>query len=238
MEAGVSAPRLAAALDVPSSSQALALAETFAGLPLWLKVGLELFTAEGPDLVKTLLAQSFPLFLDLKFHDIPPTVRGAVRAAARLGAHMLTLHLEGGEAMAGAALEGRREGGDAERGPLLLGVTVLTSRKETESGLLRNLVVQRSMEAKAWGLDGVVCSGWEASAVKAACGGDFLCLCPGIRFDGEAAGADQARVVTPAEAVAAGADFLVMGRPLTRAADPAAAARRALKDMAAARNRI
>lgn len=230
--------RLVAALDVPSSAQALALAETLAGLPLWLKVGLELFTAEGPDLVRTLLAQSFPLFLDLKFHDIPHTVRGSVRAAARLGAQMLTLHLEGGEAMARAALEGRKEGRAAGRGPLLMGVTVLTSRKETESGLLKNLVVERAIQAKAWGLDGVVCSGWEASAVKAACGGDFLCLCPGIRFDGEAAGADQARVVTPAEAVAAGADFLVMGRPVTQAADPAAAARRALKDMAAAQDRI
>jgi orotidine-5'-phosphate decarboxylase len=220
------------ALDVPSAAQALPLAETLADLPLWLKVGLELFTAEGPDLVRTLLSRRFPLFLDLKFHDIPHTVQGAVRAAARLGANMITLHLEGGEAMAGAALEGRREARTTEGGPLIMGVTVLTSRQEEESGFLADLVVQRALQAGSWGLDGVVCSGREAAAVKAACGKDFLCLCPGIRFDGEVAGGDQARVTTPAEAVAAGADFLVMGRPVTRAADPAAAARRALSDMA------
>ncbi|MDR2075846.1 MAG: orotidine-5'-phosphate decarboxylase [Desulfovibrio sp.] len=229
MGAGVNAPCLIIALDVPSSVQALALAQALAGLPLWLKVGLELFTAEGPDLVRVLLKRSFPLFLDLKFHDIPPTVRGAVRAAARLGAHMLTLHLEGGEAMAAAALEGRGEARAGE--PPIMGVTVLTSLRETENGLLEDLVLQRALEAKRWGLDGIVCSGREVSSVRKACGPDFLCLCPGIRFEGEPAGADQARVVSPAEAVAAGADFLVMGRPVTRSANPAAAARRALNDM-------
>jgi orotidine-5'-phosphate decarboxylase len=230
MEAGVKASRLVVALDVPSSAQALALAERLAGLPLWLKVGLELFTAEGPDLVKTLLARTFPLFLDLKFHDIPHTVRGAARAAAGLGTRMLSLHMEGGEAMAAAALQGRKEARAEGRGPLILGVTVLTSRAETEIGLLENLVIQRALEARSWGLDGVVCSGREAAAVKAACGREFLCLCPGIRFGGEDL-ADQARVVTPEEAVAAGADFLVMGRSVAGAADPAAAARRALREM-------
>jgi orotidine-5'-phosphate decarboxylase len=238
MEAGVNAARLMVALDVPSADRALALAESLAGLPLWLKVGLELFTAAGPDLVRTLLTRAFPLFLDLKFHDIPHTVQGAARAAARLGAHMITLHLEGGEAMAAAALEGRREISAAGREPLIMGVTVLTSREETESSLLARLVIQRAIQAKSWGLDGVVCSGREASAVKAACGKEFLCLCPGIRFDGEAAGTDQARVSTPAQALAAGADFLVMGRPVTRATDPAAAASRALRDMAHVANRI
>lgn len=236
MGTGVNAARLMVALDVPSAARALALAETLAGLPLWLKVGLELFTAAGPDLVKTLLRRPFPLFLDLKFHDIPNTVQGAARAAARLGAQMITLHLEGGEAMAASALEGRQEAGGRE--PLIMGVTVLTSREETESGLLANLVIQRAVQARSWGLDGVVCSGLETSAVKAACGKEFLCLCPGIRFEGEAAGVDQARVVTPAQALAAGADFLVMGRPITRAKDPAAAAGRALREMAHAADRI
>ncbi|MDR1360493.1 MAG: orotidine-5'-phosphate decarboxylase [Deltaproteobacteria bacterium] len=227
----MTAPCLVTALDVPSAAQALALAEKLAGLPLWLKVGLELFTAEGPDLVKTLLDRGFPLFLDLKFHDIPPTVRGAARAAARLGAGMISVHLEGGEAMAKAALQGRAEALSAGPGPLILGVTVLTSLAETESGLIGNLVLQRAIQARSWGLDGVVCSGLEAAAVKAACGGEFICLCPGIRFEGETAGADQARVVTPGEAASAGADFLVLGRPVTLAADPAAAARRALTEI-------
>jgi orotidine-5'-phosphate decarboxylase len=202
-------------------------------MPLWLKVGLELFTAGGPELARAILARSFPLFLDLKFHDIPHTVRGAVRAATRLGARMTTLHLEGGEDMARAARNGREEGRAEGEGPLILGVTLLTSQQE--SGLSQSLVVQRAVWAREWGLDGVVCSGREAGAVKRACGRDFLCLCPGIRFSGEAGDDDQRRVVTPEEAVAAGADFLVMGRPITRAADPAAAARRALEAMDRAR---
>jgi orotidine-5'-phosphate decarboxylase len=227
---------LVVALDVPTADRALELAEALSGLPLWVKVGLELFTAEGPTLTRRLLDMGLPVFLDLKFHDIPNTVAGALVSATRLGVGMITVHMAGGEAMCRAAAEGRatalagRESGPG--GPLLMGVTVLTSQGG-DAEVIRRLVVERALLARACGLDGVVCSGWEAAAVKAACGEDFLCLCPGIRF-AEAGGAgrgDQARVCTPAQAVAAGADFLVMGRPITKAADPAAAARRALEEM-------
>lgn len=237
-------PSLVVALDLPTAGQALALADDLRGLPLWLKVGLELFTAEGPDLVKRLLAKHFVLFLDLKFYDIPNTTQGAVRSATSLGAHMTTLHLSGGEAMCRAAVAGRSQGleqrmegvslnGRADNGPLLMGVTVLTSDAGREEDI-RAMVVERALAAKAWGLDGVVCSGHEASAVKAACGRDFLCLCPGIRFVDFSGRDDQARVCTPGQAARAGADFLVMGRPITKAEHPAAAAMAALEEISQA----
>ncbi len=229
-------PALVIALDVPDARRALTLAETFAVLPVWMKVGLELFTAEGPSLVHGLLQRKLPVFLDLKFHDIPNTVRGATRSATGLGVHMLTLHLAGGGAMAEAALLGRREaaeaGGGSSRtgsGPALLGITLLTSDPVDEV-VAQDMVVQRALLAKSYGLDGVVCSGREAAAVKAACGAEFLCLCPGIRFAG-GGDDDQARVCTPGEAVRAGADFLVMGRPVLQASNPAGAAEQALDEM-------
>ena len=243
-------PVLVVAADYPRAADAFTLAEELSPLPVWLKVGLELFTAEGPDLVRRLRAMNIPVFLDLKFHDIPNTVKGAVRSACGFGVSMLTIHLAGGEAMCRAAVEGRadaladartgaqeQERRDAAfdvpargmRGPLLMGVTVLTSEG---SGLpLRERVVERALLAKACGLDGVVCSGLEADAVKEACGHGFLCLCPGIRFAEGQGNDDQARVCTPARAVMAGADFIVMGRPIIRDAFPARAARAALEDM-------
>ena len=238
MGAGMSKASLVVALDFPSVADALDLARGLNGLPLWFKVGLELFTAGGPGVVDTLRDMSFSVFLDLKFHDIPNTVQSATRTATALGVHMTTLHTEGGEAMVRAAVEGRREAlaalpaSGAYTGPLLMGITVLTSTAEKGSGEIRDLVVQRAMQAKEWGLDGVVCSGQEAAAVKEACGRDFLCLCPGIRFSGGAAG-DQARVTTPEQAVRDGANFLVMGRPITRDVLPRNAADRALAAVAA-----
>lgn len=213
------APVLAVAVDVPTAREAVALADALAGLPVWLKVGLELFTAEGPALLRLLGDRGGSLFLDLKFHDIPNTVRGAVRSAARLGVSMLTVHLSGGKAMCEAALEGRedalRAGG---RPPLVVGVTVLTSESGHE-GSLAETICERARLARQYGLDGVVCSGLEAAAVKAACGSAFLCVCPGIRFAGTGTD-DQARVSTPGSAVQAGADMLVMGRPVIRADNP------------------
>lgn len=238
---GAPSPALIAALDMPGAHEALCMADTLAGLPLWLKVGLELFVAEGPLLVKELLERKLPVFLDLKFHDIPNTVFGAVRSACMLGVHMCTLHISGGESMCRAAIDARKQarGGRGEgllslegkappQLPLLMGVTVLTST-DGNFAEIQAEVVERALLAKRSGLDGIVCSGREAAAVKTACGDDFLCLCPGIRFaeEGAASKDDQARVCTPEEAVAAGADFLVMGRPITRAKDPALAARNA-----------
>lgn len=228
---------LVIALDFPDAVQACSMADSLRDIPLWCKIGLELFTAEGPALVRTIMEKNFPVFLDLKFHDIPNTVKGAVRSATMLGVDMCTIHTGGGEDMCRAAVEGKKEAlslraNEEHKGPLLMGVTVLTSQGG-DPGELSSLVVERALLAQRCGLDGIVCSGHEAAAVKKACGSKFLCLCPGIRFAdaGQKGRDDQARVCTPAEAVAAGADFLVMGRPVVRATKPADAARAALEQM-------
>jgi orotidine-5'-phosphate decarboxylase len=229
-------PVLVVAADYSAEAQAVALAETLSGLPVWLKVGLELFTAEGPALLRRLESMGFALFLDLKFHDIPNTVYGAVRAASALGVRMLTVHTAGGEAMCRAAADGRTAAiSDGKDAPLLMGVTVLTSEgpgsEEAMSVAMHKRVRERAIMARDCGLDGVVCSGLEVETVKQACGRDFLCLCPGIRFAGTEGSDDQARVCTPAQAATAGADFIVMGRPITRAVSPVRAARAALEEM-------
>lgn len=225
-------PVLVIAADVADAREARVLADALSGLPVWYKIGLELFIAEGPEIVREFLAGDFPVFLDLKFHDIPHTVRGATRSATLLGARMTTLHVDGGRAMCLAAVQGREEGRGAlgrKSGPLLMGVTALTS-EQGDTAAMRAKVVERALLAKEYGLDGVVCSGREAAAVKQACGRDFLCLCPGIRFASHELD-DQARICIPAEAVLAGADFLVMGRPVLKAADRAEAARKALREI-------
>jgi orotidine-5'-phosphate decarboxylase len=228
-------PELVVALDLPDAASALDMARALPG-ECWAKVGLELFTASGPEVVRGLANAGRKVFLDLKFLDIPNTVRGAVRAASRLGAAMADVHLLGGARMLDAALQGREDAAsEGSARPLLLGITVLTSMGPGDlplpgAGDPAGLVLDLARLAKAAGLDGVVCSGHEVAAVKAACGADFLCLTPGIRPAGEASG-DQRRTMTPAQAVAAGADFLVAGRPVTKAADPTAAARAMLEQM-------
>lgn len=226
-----STPDLIVALDFPAAREALAMADTLNGVVSWMKVGLELFTAEGPDIVNSLQERGFRVFLDLKFHDIPNTVKGAARSAARLGVDITTLHHSGGERMAQAALEGAAEAGYPTR---VFAISILTSTSPAEAGYasqedVTEAVAAKAVQAKSWGLPGIVCAGHEAEAVKAACGPDFLCLCPGIRMAD--ADDDQRRVITPAMAVAAGADFLVMGRPVVRARDPRAAALAALENM-------
>lgn len=226
-------PVLVVAADVPSAPEAIALADQLSGLPVWLKVGLELFTAEGPSMVRGFLSRQLPVFLDLKFHDIPNTVRRAVRSASLLGAQMLTVHVGGGAAMCRAAAAGKADSLEARPdspAPLVMGITVLTSDSGDAESLGR-LVLERARLARDCGLDGIVCSGWEVAAVKEACGRDFVCLCPGIRFAGTAGKDDQARVCTPGEAVRQGADFIVMGRPVLQSADRAEAVRRALREM-------
>ena len=246
------APELVVALDFPARAEALGMAERLSGVVPWVKVGLELFVAEGPIIVRELKALGFRVFVDLKFLDIPNTVRGAVRSCVKSGADMLNIHASGGADMAEAAVAARDEMalelGLAEK-PLLLAVTVLTSMapaNENDPALpLLNgrdpaaVVLELALASRAAGLDGVVCSGQEAASIKAACGPEFLCLTPGIRIPNPAAttslqGDDQRRVMTPEAAVAAGSDFLVVGRPITRAADPVAAARDVLCSMAQA----
>jgi len=238
---------LVVALDCQTKAEALDLAAKLKGAVPWLKVGLELFVAEGPGIVRELKAQGFRVFLDLKFLDIPNTVRGAVRSAVKSGADMLNIHACGGTDMARVAVAARDEAFleyGAELGlatkPLLLAVTVLTSTQSPDSPILQGreaaaVVLELAQASCAAGLDGVVCSGQEAARIKTACGPKFLCLTPGIRIPDPLASADdQRRVMTPEAAVAAGSDFLVVGRPITRAADPASAARDILQRMALA----
>ena len=226
MTAGpVGRPEVIVALDVPSAEAALALAARLdpAGGGFY-KVGLELFTAAGPAVVDGLRARGARVFLDLKLHDIPNTVTRAARSAARLGAELLTVHGAGGEAMVRAAVDGA----GTECG--VLAVTVLTSM---DAGALAAATGRPAVDVPAEvlrladvavvvGAHGVVCSGLEAASVRARHGERLAPLVPGVRMSGDAAG-DQRRVVTPTEAAAAGAAYIVLGRTVTAAADPAEA---------------
>jgi orotidine-5'-phosphate decarboxylase len=216
------------ALDVPSSSEAKALADTLRGHVGGYKIGLELFTSEGPRIVDELGAPE--VFLDLKFHDIPNTVAGCSRAAAKMGVLMFNVHCLGGRAMMKAAIEAAREVNDKVQ---VIGVTILTSHDAASLRELgidafpRDAVRRLARLAREAGLDGVVCSPQEITAVRAECGNDFVLVTPGVRPAGSALG-DQKRVMTPREALDAGATWLVVGRPITGAKDPAQAARELL----------
>ena len=225
--------RLIVALDVPGAAEAGALVDALAGKVGFFKVGSQLFTAAGPDFVRSLSARGEKVFLDLKYHDIPNTVASAVSAASRLGVSLLTVHALGGQAMMEAAV-GALPALDAR----LIAVTVLTSHEApalASLGLAPDVPasVQRlACLAQASKVDGVVASPHEVALIREACGPDFLVVTPGIRPAGARAG-DQARAATPAAALAAGADYLVVGRPITEARDPAAAAQAILEEMEA-----
>ena len=216
--------RVIVALDYPAADAALAFARSVSPADCRLKIGKELFTAAGPALVETLVKQGFDIFLDLKFHDIPNTVAGACKAAAGLGVWMLNVHASGGRAMMAAA---RAAVGDGSDRPQLIGVSLLTSmgaQEIEEVGLTGDApaAVRRLAKlAQASGLDGVVCSAQEAAMLRAECGPHFCLVTPGIR-PATASKDDQQRVMTPAAAVAAGADYLVIGRPVTQSKDPVA----------------
>jgi len=218
--------RLCIALDTPDLDRAVALGAAVAPHCGMLKVGLELFAAAGPDAVRRLRTLR-PVFLDLKLHDIPNTVAGAVRALLSLGPALLTLHAAGGAAMLGAAREAAAAAGDAR--PRLLAVTVLTSLDGDAlaatgvTGDPAAQVLRLARLALDAGADGLVCAATEVAMLRSALGPAPLLVVPGIRPAGAAAG-DQARTATPAAALAAGADWLVVGRPITTAADPGAAA--------------
>lgn len=214
--------RIIVALDYSEAKDALAMAARLDPKSCRVKVGKELFTVAGPALVESLTARGFGVFLDLKFHDIPNTVASACKAAARLGVWMMNVHASGGRAMLQAAREAIAGGVDS---PKLIAVTVLTSMADADlddigmRGPAAEAVKRLANLAQAAGLDGVVCSAQEAAALRKGCGPGFNLVTPGIRLPEEAAG-DQKRVTTPTDAVAAGADYLVIGRPITRAADP------------------
>lgn len=223
----MSGPRVIVALDFPDAAAARAFAARLSPAECRLKVGLELYTAAGPALLESLAARGFDVFLDLKFHDIPNTVAGACRSAAGLGVWMMNVHAAGGRRMLEAAREAV-EGVPAR--PLLIAVTVLTSMDATDlgetglAGTPGEAVTRYARLAHAAGLDGVVCSPQEAAALRGEHGPSFRLVTPGIR-PAQGGGDDQRRVATPAAAVAAGADFLVVGRPVTAAQDPVAALR-------------
>jgi orotidine-5'-phosphate decarboxylase len=222
----VSDPKIIVALDFPSADAALQLADNLDPAKCRLKVGKELFTRSGPQLVQALQGRGFDIFLDLKFHDIPNTTSAAVAAAADLGVWMVNVHASGGVNMMAACRE-RLEPFGADR-PLLIAVTVLTSMNADDLagiGVSEAPDVQVSRLAtltRSCGLDGVVCSAQEAPKLKAEQGKDFKLITPGIRPLTADRG-DQQRVMTPTEALKAGSDYLVIGRPITRAADPLAA---------------
>lgn len=219
-------PRVIVALDYPEATPALALARRLDPAACRLKVGKELFTAAGPVLVRELVDKGFGVFLDLKFHDIPNTVAAACRAAAQLGVWMLNVHACGGRAM----MQSAKEAVEAvpRQPPLLIAVTVLTSMDEAalrETGVQkspREQVLHLATLARDSGLDGVVCSAQEAVDLRMRMGPEFALVTPGIRPAGSDAG-DQSRIMTPAAALHAGADYLVIGRPITQAPDPLAA---------------
>ena len=233
--------RLLVALDVESGARALELADALRGSAGGFKVGLRLFTREGPALVRRLVDSGARVFLDLKFHDIPNTVAQAVESAVATGAWMINVHAAGGMAMMQAAARAAAETASrtGQPAPLVVGVTVLTSMDEATlrtTGVERPLleqVLDLARMARAAGLDGVVASPIETHAIRAACGPDFAIVTPGIR--GAAAGGDkgdQARTMGPGEAVAAGATYIVVGRPIIASADPPAAARAILEELA------
>jgi orotidine-5'-phosphate decarboxylase len=226
--------RLIVALDVPGAGEARRLAERVGEAAGMFKVGSQLFTAAGPSLVRELTRAGRRVFLDLKYHDIPNTVASAVRAAADLGVSLIDVHALGGAAMIAAAAAAR----PAEA--RLLAITILTSHDEAAlsaiglSGSLSDNVRRLALLAQASGADGVVASPHEVGLIREACGDGFLIVTPGIRPAG-AQRHDQARAATPAAALAAGASYLVVGRPITEAADPAAAAAAIAREMAEAR---
>lgn len=228
--------RLIVALDVPTRADAQKLSGQLQGVCRWVKVGLELYLAAGNTIVEELARQGFSVFLDLKFHDIPNTVAGAVRSAASTGASLLTVHAAGGSAMLAAAADAAA---GAKNSPRLLAVTVLTSMDESQLAAVGiaasplEQVLRLAQIAQTSGIHGLVCSPEEVSALRRELGPEVYLVTPGIRPAGSEVG-DQKRVATPAAAIQAGATQLVIGRPITQSADPAQAARTILNEIAAA----
>lgn len=226
--------RLIVALDSPSAADAMLLAGQLAGTCRWVKVGLELYISAGQVVVDSLLDAGFKVFLDLKLHDIPNTVAGAVRSAVTSGASMLTIHTLGGPAMLQAAQQAAAETPDA---PQLLGVTILTSMDASQlsaiglAGTPAEAVSRLATMGQGAGLTGFVCSPEEVANLRQKLGPKVTLVTPGIRPAGSAAD-DQRRIATPYDALKAGADYLVVGRPITQAADPRAAATAILAEMA------
>ena len=231
--------RLITALDVDTYDAAAALVDVLSPHVEWFKVGSQLFTREGPRVCEMVKDAGAKLFLDLKYHDIPNTVRGAVRSAMALQADMLTLHSSGGERMLGAARDAVEQSG--REGVVLLAVTVLTHLDIDDLGALfasgnthEEMVLSLAGTAKRAGMNGVVASARELRLIKGELGGDFTVVTPGIRLPDNEGQDDQVRVVTPERAISDGADYIVVGRPIIAASDPVKACREILRRMAGA----
>ncbi len=221
------------ACDFAGREETLAFLDKFEGRKPFVKIGMELFYAEGPDIVREIKARGHKIFLDLKLHDIPNTVKKSMAVLAKLNVDMVNVHASGTSDMMRAALDGLTRP-DGSR-PLLIAVTQLTSTSEERmqkelliSESLPETVLRYAENAKNSGLDGVVCSPLEAGSVKARCGAEFLTVTPGVRF-ADSASDDQSRIATPEKARALGSDYIVVGRPITQAQDPVAAYEKCLK---------
>ncbi|WP_017811773.1 orotidine-5'-phosphate decarboxylase [Paenibacillus shenyangensis] len=234
------ARRLIVALDYPNADEARQLITRLEGIPCYIKVGMQLFYTAGPDFVHDLKSRGYSVFLDLKMHDIPNTVKGGAHSITRLGVDMFNVHAAGGRQMMTAAVAGMEQALSEDstlQRPLLIAVTQLTSTSQEVmnreigiAGKVEDTVVHYAQMARESGLDGVVSSPLEGPAIKQICGSSFVTVTPGVRPAGSEVG-DQTRIMTPGQAIAAGNDYLVVGRPITGAADPRAAAEQIIEEM-------
>ncbi|MNO80887.1 Orotidine 5'-phosphate decarboxylase [compost metagenome] len=234
------AGKLMVALDYPSADQARQLIERLEGIPCYMKVGMQLFYSAGPDFVKELKSRGYSVFLDLKMHDIPNTVKGGAHSITRLGVDMFNVHAAGGKKMMAAAKEGVLEALQEDSSltmPIVIAVTQLTSTNQATlnqeigiPGTVEQAVLSYASATKEASLDGVVASPLEVQAIKEKCGQQFITVTPGIRPAGSDKG-DQSRTLTPEEAIRQGTDYIVVGRPITAALDPRGAAEQIIEEM-------
>ena len=230
-------PEIIIALDFPTGKKALSFLDLFEGEQLYVKVGMELFYSEGPSIVRAIKAGGHKVFLDLKLHDIPNTVKSSMKVLASVGADMVNVHAAGGIRMMKAAVEGLEDGSTGAARPEIIAVTQLTSTDQETmnselkiNGELRDVVLAYARNAQEAGLDGVVCSAWESEEIHAGTSDSFITVTPGIRLLGDAKG-DQSRVATPARAKEMGPDYLVIGRSITKADDPVKAYRICMEEI-------
>ena len=230
-------PEIIIALAFPTGKKALSFLDLFEGEQLYVKVGMELFYSEGPSIVRAIKAGGHKVFLDLKLHDIPNTVKSSMKVLASVGADMVNVHAAGGIRMMKAAVEGLEDGSTGAARPEIIAVTQLTSTDQETmnselkiNGELRDVVLAYARNAQEAGLDGVVCSAWESEEIHAGTSDSFITVTPGIRLLGDAKG-DQSRVATPARAKEMGSDYLVIGRSITKADDPVKAYRICMEEI-------
>lgn len=233
------AAKVMVALDYPNAMEAESLLEQISGIPCYIKVGMQLFYAAGPSFVESLKKRGFNVFLDLKMHDIPNTVKGGAASITSLGVDMFNVHAAGGQAMMEAAMEGVLSACGSNPRPVVIAVTQLTSTSQKImndeigiAGTVEETVIRYARLTKQSGLDGVVASPSEVIAIKQACGSTFQTITPGIRPKGAALN-DQSRIMTPSEALAQGTDYMVIGRPITAASNPRQALESIIEELVA-----